>query len=420
MHLLYNFGIYSYGLFIKLVSTFNPKAKEWINGRKDLFKKLPNVANENVYWFHCASLGEFDQALPVINLLKSNNPSIYILVTFFSPSGYLHFHKRNHKADFVCYLPLDTPKNAENFIRHFNPTKVFFVKYEFWANYIFEVKKNKGSLFSISAIFRPEQRFFKKDNRFFKSILYQFDHFFVQNELSADLLKSIEILNYTITGDTRFDRVIENKNNITKNEILEHFSEGEKLVILGSTWPIDEKLIIPLINNENWKQKVIIAPHDISENHISDIIKSLRTSFIKYSEIEKGNVYKNQKVLILDTIGHLANAYSYGEIAYVGGGFSGSLHNILEPAVFGLPVLFGPKHTRFPEGEMFIKEGIGFSISTQSEFEEKFNLIQCNLKELRSKTESFIQKQTGASQKITSFISQEFFEKINLNKNINC
>ncbi len=404
MHLLYNLGIYSYGLLIKLLSPFNPKAKQWVNGRKELFKNLPLVSQENVHWFHCASLGEFDQALPVINLLKSTNSNVFILVTFFSPSGYLHFHKRKHQADYVCYLPLDTPKNAKKFINHFKPTKVFFVKYEFWANYIFEIKKTKAKLYSISAIFRAEQRFFKKNNTFFKSILFKFDHFFTQNQISADLLKSIGIVNYTITGDTRFDRVIENKNNLTKNEILDQFSEGKKLVILGSTWPIDERLILPLINNESWKQKVIIAPHDISENHINEILKLLDLPTVRYSNLELGMQYKNEKVLILDTIGHLANVYSYGELAYVGGGFSGSLHNILEPAVFGLPVLFGPKHSRFPEGEMFIKDGIGFSISTQSEFEEKYDLIKTNLVELKSKTENFIQRQTGASEKIISLI----------------
>ena len=404
MHLLYNLGIYFYGLLIKLLSPFNPKAKQWINGRKDFYKKLPEISNETIYWFHCASLGEFDQALPVINQLKTNKPSIYILVTFFSPSGYLHFHKRKHQADYVCYLPLDTPKNAKKFINHFKPTKVFFVKYEFWANYIFEIKKTKAKLYSISAIFRPEQRFFKKNNTFFKSILFKFDHFFTQNEISADLLKSIGIFNYTITGDTRFDRVIENKKHLKKNEILDQFSDGEKLVILGSTWPIDEKLILPLINNESWKQKVIIAPHDISENHINKILTFLEGPSVRYSKLENGAEYKNEKVLILDTIGHLANAYSYGDIAYVGGGFSGSLHNILEPAVFGLPVLFGPKHSRFPEGEMFIKEGIGFSISTQSEFEENYDLIKTNLVELKSKTENFIQRQAGASEKIISLI----------------
>ena len=405
MHLLYNLGIYSYGLLIKLISPFNPKAKLWLNGRKDFFKNLPPISNDNVYWFHCASLGEFDQALPVINLIKSSNPSIFVLVTFFSPSGYLHFHKRNHKADYVCYLPLDTQNNAEKFIKYFNPVKAFFVKYEFWANYIFELKKTKAELYSISAIFRPDQRFFKKNNAFFKSILYKFDHFFIQNEISAELLKSIGITNFDITGDTRFDRVIENKNNLTKNEILDQFSNGQKTVILGSSWTIDEKLIIPLINKESWTQKVIIAPHDISENHINEILKLLQTPFIRYSNLEKGMKYNNEKVLILDTIGHLANAYSYGEVAYVGGGFSGSLHNILEPAVFGLPVIFGPKHSRFPEGEMFINEGIGFSITTESEFQEKYTLITKNIKDLKAKTEKFIQLQTGASEKIVSFLN---------------
>ena len=409
MHLLYNIGIYFYGFILKLISPFNPKAKEWVNGRKSFFENLPKISNQNIYWIHCASLGEFDQALPVINLLKSNNPSIYILVTFFSPSGFLHYHKRNHKADFVCYLPLDTPSNARKFITHFQPKKVFFVKYEFWANYIFEIKKTKAKLYSISAIFRADHRFFKKNSTFFKSLLFKFDHFFVQNQESATLLKSINLSNYTITGDTRFDRVIENKNNLKKNEIIENFTKGNETFILGSSWPIDEQLIIPLINDASIRQKVIIAPHDISENHISEIIKLLKIPFIRYSSIEKGSITSNEKVLILDTIGHLANAYSYGEIAYVGGGFTGSLHNILEPAVFGLPVIFGPKHSRFPEGEMFINKGIGFSINNQLEVTVSLEFIQKNKNELKHKTEKFVKNQTGASQKIIDYLSQ--FEK---------
>lgn len=407
MHLLYNIGIRLYGALMHIVSLFHPKAKLWVQGRKQFFSKLPIVSNQQVYWFHCASLGEFDQALPVINLLKEQDSSIYILVTFFSPSGYLHYHKRQHKADYVCYLPLDTPSNVRKFIHHFKPEKSFFVKYEFWANYIFEAKKSNSKIYSVSALFRADHRFFKKTGGFFRSVLKQFDHFFVQNSVSADLLTSIEITNYTITGDTRFDRVIENKNNLQKNQLLEDFLQTEKAFIIGSSWPADEEIICPLINQSTFQSKCILAPHDISKNHIDQITGRIRVPYICYSELEKGKILNNEKVLILDTIGHLANAYSYGSFAYVGGGFSGSLHNILEPAVFGLPVIFGPKHKRFPEAELFITEGIGFSIQTTNEMSDVIKDIEKNYTKLMTTTADFVKSQAGASNKIITFLNNE-------------
>ena len=406
MHLLYNIGIILYGSILRIAALFHPKAKLWVNGRRDFFSKLPNFEKKEIYWFHCASLGEFDQALPVINLLKKNNPSLFILVTFFSPSGFLHYHKRNHNADYVCYLPLDTRSNARKFIAHFSPRKVFFVKYEFWANYIFEVKKSGAKLYSISAIFRAEHRFFKKSATFFRSLLHQFDFFFIQNDASAELLKSIGITNFQITGDTRFDRVIENKNNLQKNILVEHYLGAEKAFIIGSSWPIDEDLFIPLINQGILSQKVILAPHDTSKDHIEQIIGKLKIPFLRYSEVENGGEMTDEKILLLDTIGALANAYSYGAIAYIGGGFSGSLHNILEPAVFGLPVIFGPKHSKFPEAQMFIDEGIGFSIETTEEILDTIEKIKSQQEILTMKTANFVNRQAGASLKIVQFLEK--------------
>ena len=400
---LYSVGINFYGLSIRVASLFNEKAKLWVTGRKDFFKQLPSFENKKVYWFHCASLGEFDQALPVINLLKQLDSSLFIVVTFFSPSGYLHYHKRDHKADYVCYLPLDTPTNARKFIKAIQPDKLFFVKYEFWANYIFEAKKTGTKLYSISAIFREEQRFFKKNDSFFKSILQQFDHFFIQNKESETLLESIGIQHHTITGDTRFDRVIENKKNVKENSCIKKFLQNEKAFIIGSSWPVDEQIILPLINNGSIKRKIIIAPHDISKSHIKQITEALTTSYVKYSELEKTTPTNNEQVLILDTIGNLSNAYSYGDIAYVGGGFTGSLHNILEPAVFGLPLLFGPKHKRFPEAQSFINEGIGFEITNSEDFINSFNRIDKDIEQLQKKTVHFVATQTGASQKIIDY-----------------
>ncbi len=406
MHLLYNIVIQLYGSILKISSIFNPKAKFWIEGRKDFFLKLPIIRSQNVYWFHCASLGEFDQALPLMNLLKEEDPTIYILVTFFSPSGYLHYQKREHKADYVCYLPLDTPSNSRRFIAHFQPKKAFFVKYEFWANYIFEAKNNNCKLYSISSIFRKDHRFFKKNGSFFRSILFQFEHLFIQNEESAVLLNSIGINNYTITGDSRFDRVIENKKNVKPNGIIQIFLKEKKAFIIGSSWPKDEEIILPLINSSFLKNKFIIAPHDIDQNHIDQIIKQITIPYVLYSELENGKKYNEERVLILNTIGNLANAYSYGDFAYVGGGFSGSLHNILEPAVFGLPVIFGPKHSRFPEGEMFIKNGIGFSVKDEIELKLSIDKINSQKELLKERTTAFVESQKGASIKIINYLKR--------------
>jgi 3-deoxy-D-manno-octulosonic-acid transferase len=409
MHFLYNLGIRFYSIFIFIASFFNPKAKEWIDGRTDFFNKLPELKSDNIYWFHCASLGEFDQALPVINLLKEKDSTIFIFVTFFSPSGYLHYHKRKHKADYVCYLPSDTPKNARKFIAYFKPKKVFFVKYEFWANYIFEAKKNKAQLFSLSAIFREKQHFFKPHGGFFRNILNQFDFFYVQDNHSKNLLLTIGIDQSIISGDTRYDRVIENKNQLEPNDIIDEFLKGEKAFIIGSSWPEDEQIIFPLINTNQINQKIIIAPHDISEKHIDAISNELTVKHIRFTTLLKGTQLSDEKVIIIDTIGHLSNAYNYGNIAYVGGGFSGSLHNILEPTVFGLPVIFGPKFSKFPEAQAFIDFGNGFSIHDSNSFLNAYLGIFQNYSAIQEKTFEIIQLNKGASLKVINHLQEKFF-----------
>lgn len=406
MHLIYNIGIYLYEIIITIISPFNIKAKKWKVGRKDFFVKLPQIDCSNIHWFHCASLGEFDQALPVMNLLKEKDSSIFILVTFFSPSGFEHYHKRKHRADYVCYLPSDSPKNAERFINHFSPKKVYFVKYEFWANYIFEAKKKGAELYSISAVFRENQHFFKSENNFFAKTLKQFDHFFVQNKKSEELLQTININNISITGDTRFDRVIENKQNLTLNPVIEKFKNNKKVWVIGSSWPEDEAILWKSINLTNYK--VIIAPHDISEKHINQINSNINTSSIRYSKIQDDTNLTNTNVLILDTIGHLANAYHYGDFAYIGGGFKGSLHNILEPAVFGLPILFGPKHVKFPEASLFLEKGIAYQVENSKDvlkwIKKWYNE---DLTAIKSKVKSIVDENKGASTKITHHILKQ-------------
>ena len=400
--MLYRLAIKSYGAAIWLAQVFNPKAKSWIAGRKNIWETFPKLNQEEVYWFHCASLGEFDQGLPLMNRLKEENPSIFILVTFFSPSGYEHYHKRKHPADFVCYLPLDTPENARRFIQHFKPTKVFFIKYEFWKNYIAAAKNQGAKIYSVSAIFRDNHRFFGNFKAYFQKVLKQFDFFFVQNQRSVDLLSGIGINNVMLVGDTRFDRVIQNKKNVEADIYIERFLNNKKAFIVGSSWPEDEQLLQNLILDYSKDFPVIIAPHDISEKHLTSIEKLFENKIIRYSELSEHEVFP--PILLMNSIGKLANAYSYGNVAYVGGGFSGSLHNILEPAVFGLPVIFGPKHSRFPEGQQFIDEGIGFSVTTDEELMNAWKYIHEHLEILSEKTENYVHQSEGATQKIVEFL----------------
>lgn len=403
MHFLYNSGIRLYELVIRTAALFNPKAKNWVEGRKDYFEHLPKIpSDQKVIWFHCASLGEFDMALPVMSLIKERHPSIFLLVTFFSPSGMEHYNKRKHQVDLAVYLPSDMPSNSEKFIKHFNPDKVFFVKYEFWSNYIFEAKKQNVQVFSLCSIFREDHRFFKWYGGFFRKTLKEVDFFYTQNETSTLLLADIGITNFMTSGDTRFDRVIENKKSLESNPRIEAFLKDEKAFIIGSSWPEDEAIVIPYIL-QNPNKKFIIAPHNIDEAHVSSIETKLANLTERFTENNDG-----KNVLILNTIGHLASAYSYGEIAYVGGGFSGNLHNILEPAVFGLPVLFGPKFKRFPEASQFIHLGIGFSVKSSEEFTSELTEIYKNLPAISEKTSTTVSKNTGASVKILDHLEQHY------------
>ena len=403
MHGLYNFSIRVYGIAIFIFSFFNKKAKSWINGRKNWRKHLENLP-QNIIWFHCASLGEFDQGLPVMKELKLIYPNHFLLVTFFSPSGMDHYHKRNHCVDLAIYLPLDTRQNAIDFLNLTRPKIGVFVKYEFWANYILEAKKQNIKLVSIATILRKNQVYFKGYGFFFRTILKSIDHFFVQNEDTKSLLNSIEIENVTVVGDTRFDNVIANKRNFehklenstNKSTVFHDFLKGKKAVIFGSSWSPEEAILedcLPFLKNE----KIILAPHNVSESNVSRLAKIYGRNAVRYTQFEK---FDQQSILILDTIGHLSTAYYYGKIAFVGGGFSGKLHNILEPAVFGLPVIFGPVHSKFPEASAFLKEGIGFEVGNKDEFEATILSIEKELKQLTLKTATFVASQNGVSKRI--------------------
>lgn len=405
MNNLYTLGIHLYGLGIRIFSFFNPKAKDWIDGRKNLDNQLKDLPKSNsIVWFHCASLGEFDQGLPLMWELKNKYPSNFILVSFFSPSGMKYFQKRNHCVDKAIYLPLDTPRNAKQFIRLVQPKLAVFVKYEFWANFIFELKIQKIQLISIATNLRPNQIFFKYYGSFFRKVLHTFDFFYVQNQQTATLLESIGINNVKNVGDTRFDNVIANKIRFEKSEksqadlVFQTFLVNEKAIIFGSSWEHEEKILQESLNFLK-KDKIIIAPHNVNEGNCQRLQQFLGPNSIRFSKFEH---YSNQSILILDTVGHLSSAYHYGKVAFVGGGFSGQLHNILEPAVFGLPVFFGAKHSKFPEASIFIEEGFAFHIETSTEFIARLTFVSENQAELSQKAIDFIDTQKGAAAKIAS------------------
>lgn len=405
--MLYNLGIRFYGALISIASLWNTKAKKWLSGRKNWEKCLPTIPDERqVIWFHCASMGEYDQGLPVMEKLKERDPSVFLLVTFFSPSGY-EFLKDKSIGDHTCYLPLDTPNNANNFVSHFKPIWVFFVKYEFWLNYIDACKSNRVSIYGLSAVFQSNQRFFKWYAGRFRNMIGKFEHFFLQNEESAEVLKSKGYSHYTVTGDTRFDRVVERTKKDYSNKIISSFVNiNEPTLVVGSSWPKDEELIIPFINKEAQRIKAIIAPHEVHESHINDIIGALEVPFQRYTALDNGEqLADNTRVIILDCIGVLAFAYKYGSMAYVGGGFGSGLHNILEPAAFGLPVVFGPNYSKFPEAGRFINEKIGISIRTVEELEEAIEVFLNQSS--KEKVKKFISNQCGATSKVIEYLTKQ-------------
>lgn len=403
--MFYNLGVSLYGLALKMASLVHPKAKKWVDGRRNFWDNLPDVSDKKVIWFHCASLGEYDQGKPIMEAWRKRNPTDYILVTFFSPSGYENMAKKS-VGDYTCYLPLDTPTNAQKFIQYFQPKVTFFIKYEIWINHLTEAKKIGSKIYSISASFRKNQRFFKWYGSKFRKALSLFDHIFVQREESKTLLATIGIHQVTVSGDTRFDRVIQRAREEKVNEIIEPWARNSEILVVGSSWEDDERIIIPYINDFKMRNQVILAPHEVNSKHVDEITRQLKVSYQLYTNLQKGEPLKPTTiVLILDCIGVLADAYRYGTIAYVGGGFGTGLHNILEPAAFGLPVIFGPKHDKFPEAKEFINAGIGKDIGNGNEFFEAYKFFQKQT-DIRRKVNEFVGKNVGATEKIMEVLEQ--------------
>jgi len=385
---------------LKSAGSFSPKLKEFTEGRKDLFSKLEkNIDPSNEYfWIHAASLGEFEMAVPVLKMLKEKYPKTKTVVSFFSPSGYNN-KKQHPLVDHFTYLPLDTPKNAEKFLKIIQPKMAFFIKYDFWPNFLNELKKRQIRTFLVSGVFRKDQAFFKPYGKWMRKSLEAFEQFFVQNKESEDLLNSIGFTNVIIGGDTRFDRVAAQIEADNRIDFIEEFKADKILVVCGSTWPEDEKLLLKFINNST-NIKFIIAPHEIKTEKVDKLENELQIPTVKYSEKE-GKDLKNYSVLILDTIGLLGRAYSYANIAYVGGaaGTTG-LHNILEPATFGIPIIIGENFSKFPEAERLRHLAGLFSVKNSEEFSAIMKRLTIN-SEFREKTGMiaghFINSNTGAT-----------------------
>ncbi|MCX2475690.1 3-deoxy-D-manno-octulosonic acid transferase [Pedobacter sp. MC2016-05] len=404
MLLLYRLGIRVYQVIILIFSLFNSKAKLFIKGRKNLFNEIKQQvdAGEKHVWFHFASLGEFEQGRPVLEKLLALFPAKKIVVTFFSPSGY-EIRKNYPLAD-VFYLPIDTAQNSKRFLELINPEMVIFTKYEFWYFYFEELRNRNIPLYVISGIFRPNQVFFKWYGGFYRQILKAVSYFFVQNEESKRLLISIGLVNAVVSGDTRFDRVYENAKSPKKLTEVEAFIGSSPTLICGSTWLEDEKLLSALPENyPDWK--FIIAPHEIHESHIESIEKQFPLGSVRFSVLNSNNrrPTAEYQTLIVDNIGMLSSLYHYGKLAYIGGGFGAGIHNTLEAAAFGLPVIFGPKYDKFQEAKDLIVLGAAKSISSGEELLTAFELFAAN-ETASIAAKKYVDDQKGATEIIIQHI----------------
>ncbi len=368
MRFLYYFVIKSYSFLIFFAGFFNKKAKQWTKGRKNILKSIKaEVKNgEKIAWFHTASLGEFEQGRPLIEAFRNKYPDFKIFLTFFSPSGY-EIRKNYSGADYIFYLPLDTQKNAKKFVEIVDPEIVFFVKYEFWYNFLKALKSKGKTVFIVSGIFRREQHFFKWYGSWFKKILKMITFFFVQNNESKELLNSIGIENVEISGDTRFDRVFEISQHKKSFPLIETFKHDSEIFLGGSTWPADEDLILSLIRERAANLKFIIAPHEVHKERIKSLKeKVLKNEVLLFSDVVSGKVKNeeivNSNILIIDSIGILSHLYQYAKFAFIGGGFGVGIHNILEAVTFGKPVFFGPNYKKFQEANELIKLGGAFCV----------------------------------------------------------
>lgn len=414
MNFLYNIAIGAYVQGIKLAASCGKqKAMQMEMGRdqwaKVLLEKLAELKqtcpNPRFIWFHAASLGEFEQGRPLIEQLREKYPEYKILLTFFSPSGY-EVRKNYKGADIICYLPYDKLSEAKAFIDIVNPEKVFFVKYEFWGNMLEELNRRNIPVYLISGIFREKQVFFKWYGGIMRPVLGLFQHLFVQDEKSKQLLDSLNVKNVTICGDTRFDRVLSIQQQAKQYQWAADFrSTSDFILVAGSSWPKDEDILLEHFNN-NKSMKLIIAPHEIHEEHIKSIIAKLKRPYMRYSQLDESKV-KDVDCIIIDAIGFLSSIYRYGDVAYIGGGFGVGIHNTLEAAVYGIPVIFGPNHQAFREALGLLEVGGGFTISDASSYGDimkAFMTDSSKLKEAGAKAGAYVKDNSGASDAIFSAV----------------
>ena len=406
--MFYNLIIYLYLLGVAIYSLFNEKVCKMWRGEREAFKILREKVDPQAkyVWFHAASLGEFEQGRPLMEQLRREHPEYKILLTFFSPSGY-EVRKNYEGADIICYLPLDTITNARRFLRTVRPVMAFFIKYEFWYNYLHILKHRGVPVYSVSSIFRPEQVFFKWYGRQYGRVLNCFTHFFVQNEMSKELLAKIGITAVSVVGDTRFDRVLQIKEAAKQLQIVETFKQDANVFVAGSSWPPDEEIFIPYFNeHRDWK--LIIAPHVIGEDHLKQIEKLLEgRRVVRYTAAKDEEEIGKADVLIIDCFGLLSSIYHYGEIAYVGGGFGVGIHNVLEAAVWDVPVFFGPNNQKFQEAQGLKAVGGGIDFQTYEQFASQMDLFLSYKEKLKVAGESagrFVQSLAGATGKVLSHV----------------
>ena len=402
--LFYRLGIWGYGFLLRVFSLWHPKAKLWVHGRRGWCKRLREhftPVEGKVIWFHCASLGEFEQGRPIMERFRREHPDWQLVVTFFSPSGY-EIRKNYAQATYVGYLPLDTPRNARRFLDIVRPTVALFVKYEFWYYFLRELHRRSIPTFLVSAIFRPKQAFFKPYGAYYRRWLLLFDELLVQDQRSRELLAAHGISEgVDVVGDARFDRVVEGVTQTMHLEKIEHFAHASQLLVLGSLWQADAERLFPVLDTlpEGWK--CVVVPHEIREGEIEGWMKRYAGKAIRYTQTTTSEALEAARLLIVDKVGILFSIYHYAQIAYVGGGFGVGIHNTLEPAVFGIPVLFGPNHTAFREALELLAEGGAEALETQEEFQERFAVLfqdQSLRERMGKRARDYVFSHTGASE----------------------
>ena len=408
---IYTLGIIIYGFIIRLASFFNPKAKQWADGRKSILKDIERQLKPyagKTLWMHSASLGEFEQGRSILEALREKQANIRIILTFFSPSGY-EIRKDTPLADYVFYLPEDTPSNARKFLALVEPDIAVFIKYEYWYNYLKVMDSQKMPVLFISAIFRPQQHFFQFYGVWFRKHLRQIQHFFVQNEISQELLRKIGVEQVSISGDTRFDRVLSIAENVVPNALVKAFKQNHELFLAGSSWPKDESCIQPM--QEFFPElKIIVAPHIINEAHIVQI-ENLFINAVRYSRASLKDISSYQ-VLIIDNMGMLSSLYQYANYAFIGGGFGVGIHNTLEAATFGMPIFIGPNYHKFQEAKDLVEDGVAIVIHEDKQLLEEFSNLKANKQEYHRIVEAsrkYVQSGAGATKQIVNSIEDILF-----------